>query len=288
MTGVDSAAVRVVKIGGAAIDAGADAAALWDALAALHAELRALRGGVVIVHGGGAAVDRRLGRFGLQPRRIDGLRVTGPAEIDEVVATIGGLVNAQVAAALSAAGAPAVGLGLADGGSVALACPDPDGLGRVGRPAGGDPRLLHGLLAGGWLPAIACVGRDADGFLNVNADEAAAGLAASLPAAELILLTDVPGVRGGAGGSGDVLPKLDAAEAARLEASGVISGGMVPKVRAALDVARASGRPVRIASWRDPSSIASGGTLVLPPAALIETDLAASRPSAVAAHGGAP
>lgn len=263
---LDPAAIRVVKVGGAAIDAGDAAGALWTALATLQAELRERGGGLVVVHGGGAAVDRHFARLGLTPQRIDGLRVTGDAEIDEVVATIGGLVNARVVARLVAAGASACGLGLSDGGSVALSCPDPAGLGRVGRPVGGDPAFLRTLLAGGWMPTIACVGRDADGFLNVNADEAAAAVAGVLDAAEFVLLTDVAGVRDGAGGSGALIPELDAGRIASLETAGVIAGGMVPKVRAALLAATMSGRPVRIASWTDPASIAGGGTLVRPSA----------------------
>ncbi len=264
---VDAAAVHVVKVGGAAIDAGPAATALWSALAARHAALRARGGGLVLVHGGGAAVDRRLAALGRSPRRVGGLRVTSPADAEEVVATIGGLVAGRLAAALAAAGAAPVRLDLADGGTLSLACPDPDGLGRVGRPVGGDPRLLRSLLAGGWLPAIACVGRDGDGFLNVNADDAAAAVAAVLGAAELVLLTDVAGVRDGVGGGGDVIATLDAGRAAALEASGVVAGGMVPKVRAALEAAAASGRPVRIASWAEPRSIDGGGTVILPPGA---------------------
>ncbi len=261
---VDPAALRVVKIGGAAIDAGGSADALWSALARWHESLVARGGGLVIVHGGGAAVDRHLARLGIEPRRIDGLRVTSEAEADEVVAVIAGLVAGRLAGRLAAAGATPVSLELSGGGTLRLDCPDPGRLGRVGRPAGGAPRLLRTLLAGGWLPCVACVGRDADGFLNVNADDAAAAVAGVLAAGEFVLLTDVAGVRDGAGGSGELIAELDRDAIAGLEAAGVIAGGMIPKVRAALAAAESSGRPVRIASWTDPASIDGGGTLVRP------------------------
>ncbi|MHC4809237.1 MAG: acetylglutamate kinase [Planctomycetota bacterium] len=263
---VDPAAVRVVKIGGAAIDAGDAAAPLWSALARWHRSLTARGGGLVIVHGGGAAVDRHLARLGIEPRRIDGLRVTSEPEADEVVAVIAGLVAGRLAGRLAAAGATPVSLELSSGGTLALDCPDPDRLGRVGRPVGGDPALLRTLLGGGWLPCLACVGRDAGGFLNVNADEAAAAVAGVLAAGEFVLLTDVAGVRDGVGGTGEVIAELDRDAIVGLEAAGVIAGGMIPKVRAALAAAESSGRPVRIASWTDPASIDGGGTLVRPTA----------------------
>ena len=266
---IDPAAVRVVKIGGAAIDAGASADGLWAALARWHASLAALGGGLVVVHGGGAAVDRHLARLGIEPRRIGGLRVTSEAEADEVVAIIAGLVAGRLAGRLAAAGATPVSLDISSGGTLALDCPDPHRLGRVGRPVGGDAGLLGTLLAGGWLPCLACVGRDAEGFLNVNADEAAAAVAGVLEAGELVLLTDVAGVRDGAGGSGELIAELDGEAIARLEAEGVIAGGMIPKVRAALAAAESSGRPVRIASWTDPASIDGGGTLVRPATAAV-------------------
>ncbi len=248
------AAPLVVKLGGAALEDGATCPDLWAALAELH---RSEPGGLVVIHGGGKIVDKRLAALGIVSERIEGIRITTPEQVIEVVATLAGLVNTRVVGFLQQAGAPAVGLTLTDGALADVARSkrydfDP---GCVGEVAGGRAELAETLLTAGFLPAIATVGVGAEGeMLNVNADEAAAGVAAVLGARALILLTDVDGVKDA---SGAILERIDADEAESLIASGAIYNGMIPKVHGALDAANVSGAPTAIASWHDPANIAA-------------------------------
>lgn len=257
----------VIKLGGLAVDEPEKAEPLLRALIELHAHEP---GGMAIVHGGGKAVDRRMERLGLPTVRAAGLRVTPPDQIDEVVATLAGVVNKRLAAALTHLGARAVGLCLGDGGVAtagALQAPGVD-LGHVGEVTGGDPAMLHRLLSEGYLPVLSSIAFGPKGvLLNVNADDAAAAVAAILGARMLVLLTDVPGVLAD---DGRRIPLLESEEIEKLIGSGVIHGGMVPKVRAALAAANHAGAPVLIASWSEPESLAhiaaghAPGTLIMP------------------------
>lgn len=270
-----SAQPIVIKLGGLALDEADRRPELWDALASLAADAP---GGLVIVHGGGGAVDAHLARLGLRSERTAGLRVTPDDQIGEVVAVLRGRVNARLVGLLGARGARAVGLGLSDGGACVCVKHEPDGidLGRVGRvepdetrqPRNGHGALWRGLLGGGFVPVICSIGADAEGGpLNVNADDAALGVAQILGASMLVLLTDVPGILDGAG---TPIDETDAGEIERLIESGAIAGGMIPKARAAAAGAEATGVPTVIASWGQAdrlAELAAGehvGTRVLP------------------------
>lgn len=246
-----AAAPLVIKLGGAAIERAADFPQLFQAIAALHQSEIKRGGGVVLVHGGGAAVDKRLERLGLVSERREGIRITPPEHIDEVVAVLAGVVNKQLVGELLSKGARAVGLCLGDGGIARSVKArgysfDP---GHVGEIDGGDPSLLIALIANGFMPVLSSIGLDAHGEpLNINADEAAASLAGLIGARGLVLLTDVPGVLDG---EKQLIPKLTADEVELRIAGGEITGGMIPKVRGAVRAAQASGAPVIIAPWND-------------------------------------
>lgn len=256
----------VIKLGGLAVEDPSRAEPLLRALADLHAAHAA---GIAIVHGGGKAVDEHLGRLGIVSQRREGLRVTSDAEIAEIAGVLAGKVNKGIAAAFTSLGSRAVGLCLGDGGSCIVEHHRSGiDLGRVGTVTGGDGALLRGLLRERYLPVIAPIGYDsAGGLLNVNGDDAAAGVARVIGASLLVLLTDVPGVLDE---RKQLIPRLDGGSIDRLVASGVISGGMIPKVRAALEASRHGGAPALIASWNDAgaianlSSLAPRGTLIRP------------------------
>jgi acetylglutamate kinase len=242
----------VVKLGGALLDRPESAQPFFAALARLHRERSE---GVVVVHGGGAAVDRHLTALGYASERREGIRLTPPEQIDAIAGVLAGSMNKRLVGLLRSLGLPAVGLCLGEAGVVecrkttAFAF-DP---GRVGEVCGGRPRLVEVLLAEGFLPVLSSIGLDDEGgLLNVNADDAAAGLARVLEARELVLLTDVPGVLGP---DGSLLPRLDAARIAEGIEEGWIAGGMIAKVRGALAAAQAARVPVRIASWSDPAAL---------------------------------
>lgn len=184
---------------------------------------------VVVVHGGGKRLTEWLGRMDVESRWHHGRRVTDDAALEVFLAVIGGVVNAELTEALLALGARALGVrGIDDG---MISGPRAPGLQRVISEPVADARLLHDLLAAGYLPVVAPMGLDPAGRIcNVNADDAAAGLSASL-GGELVLLTDTDGVRDA---DGDRIPELTPGGAADLIDEGVIVGGMVPKVSSAL------------------------------------------------------
>ncbi len=261
----------VVKLGGALLDDAAQFGDVFNALAELHGSHP---GGVIVVHGGGKAVDRHLDRMGIVTERRDGIRVTPPHAVEQVTAVLAGSMNTQLLGLLLSRGVPAVGLTLCDGhlAHARRATHYSFDPGCVGELAHGRGHLLHHLLAGGYMPVLSSIGIDATGgFLNINADDAAAQVAGIVNASGLLLLTDVPGVRNA---EGAILSELDAAHAEHLIAQGVISGGMIAKVRGAVAAANLGGVPVVIASWADPQALrtlgsgGSIGTRVLPTAPL--------------------
>lgn len=188
----------------------------------------------VVVHGGGAEASRWLEAMHVPTRFERGLRVTDENVLPVVVAVFGGLVNKRIVAALNAAGVPAVGLSGADGRLLECRLASPE-LGFVGEPVRVNPGPLEALLAGGFVPVVACLGvvpdDDRDQLVNVNADTIAGEIAAALGAGRVVYLTDVEGVRGP---DGRLLPRLTGGEARALIADGTIAGGMIPKVEACL------------------------------------------------------
>lgn len=219
---------------------------------------------LVIVHGGGAAVDDQLRRLGFPTARHDGLRLTPPDQMAQIAGVLSGIINKGIVAALNAwAGdrSPlAVGLCLGDGRvarTARLVRPDVD-LGSVGYvitgPAGyQNGQLLNLLMLNNYLPVVASIGIGQDGeLLNVNADDAAAGVAALLHARGLVLLTDVQGILDE---YGTLIPRISPAEISRLIDRGVITGGMIPKATAAAKAAAVAMAPATIASWNQPEDL---------------------------------
>jgi acetylglutamate kinase len=214
--------VLVVKLGGTTI---AEQQGVLDEIARI-ARTRP----VVVVHGGGKRLTAWLDRLGVPTRFERGRRVTDDAAIEVAWAVLAGLVNGELVAALRGAGADAVGLSGVDGDLLhGERIPE---LGRVARVVAVNRDLLDSLLVAGRVPVIAPLARDEDGVVcNVNADEAAAGIAADVGARRTVLLTDVDAVLDA---GGRAIRTLGAATAEALIADGTIAGGMVPKVEAAL------------------------------------------------------
>ena len=205
--------------------------------------------GWVVVHGGGDEVATWSRRLDLEPRTVDGLRVTDPATLEVAIAVLRGLVNARLVTMLTAAGVSAIGLGGSDGDLLRAERFDPR-LGAVGRIRRVNGALLRDLADAGHVPVVAPIARgDGDELLNVNADEAAAAIAAER-GGRLLMLTDVAGVRRGS----DLVATLDTDEAERMLADGTAYGGMIPKLRAAIAAAR-RGCAVQIVDGRDPAAV---------------------------------
>jgi acetylglutamate kinase len=214
--------VVVVKLGGTTL---ADQRQVLTEVATL-----ARRRPVVLVHGGGKRMTDWLERLGVTTRFEHGLRVTDPEALEVAAAVLRGVVNSELVAELHRLGCDAVGLSGVDGGLlIGERLPD---VGLVATVVGVRRELLDSLLVAGQVPVVAPLARDGDGIVcNVNADDAAAGLAAGLGARQLVLMTDVDGVRDA---DGRRLDALTPEQAEALIADGTIVGGMVPKVRAAL------------------------------------------------------
>jgi acetylglutamate kinase len=206
---------------------------------------------IVVVHGGGKRMTEWLDRLGVQTRFENGLRVTDPAALEVAAAVLRGVVNSELVAALRDAGCDAVGLSGVDGGLlIGQRVPD---MGLVATVSGVRRDLLDQLLVGGQVPVVAPLARDEAGVVcNVNADDAAAGLAAGLGARQLVLMTDVDGIRDAAGAR---LDTITPAEAEALIADGTIAGGMVPKVRAALAALAWEGSEAVIADGAAPDAL---------------------------------
>ncbi len=252
----------VVKIGGTALEDQASSPILWKAIAELH---RTHPTGLVLVHGGGKAADRHLDRLGFKTDRRDGIRITPEDQIDEIASVLAGRVNKLLAAQLCAAGAKAVGVCLGDGDAVRCIKAtrysfDPGRVGEVTAPGNGpsdgrgDGGMLRLLAASGYLPVVSSIGYDGGGkLLNVNADDAAAALARILSASALFLMTDVPGILNG---RKELVKDITPAGIERMISEGEIHGGMIPKARAAAEVAVSTGSPVIILSGNDQTSLA--------------------------------
>jgi acetylglutamate kinase len=239
----------LIKLGGTLLDDPDSRSRLAKEIAA---EAAPPRHETVIVHGGGKQMTRFLAASGVESKFINGLRVTTPDIIDAVVKVFAGSVNTQLVTAFRAAGARSVGLTGLDAGLVDAEILSPE-LGRVGKPVCSDPGILELLVPAGYLPVVACVAGDAHGrIFNVNADQMAVACASSFRVNKLLFLTDVEGVRDGAGLTRDV---LTAAEARALIQDGSATGGMQAKLEAAMLALHAGVQEVIIAPGAKPEVV---------------------------------
>jgi len=241
-----------VKVGGSVLTDGVPGDLAED-LALLH------RAGVrtVLVHGGGPDVSRVVERMGGSPEFVDGLRVTDDETMDAVVMVLTGRVNKRIVLRLQEAGARAVGVAGVDGGLIRVRPhPAAERLGRVGEIDAVDPSLVETLFDGGFFPVVSPVGADGEGkSYNVNADSAAAAVAASLGAEKLVLVTDVEGILAGGPDGPELVSELDPAGARDLIHEGVVSSGMVPKVEACLSALEAGVRSAHVVGTASPHAV---------------------------------
>jgi acetylglutamate kinase len=235
--------LTVIKLGGSAMeDADALRATLQDVVFMETVGLRP-----VLVHGGGKPIDRAMAAAGLEPRKVQGRRYTDDATLDIVVRVLRDEINAGIVRGIRELGGRAVGLHTGP-----LQClfgekwllPGSDGqpidLGRVGRVKHVDRSLIEDFCKAGVVPVIPSLAVDEKGdWLNVNADTAAAAVAAHLRVEKLVFLSDTPGILRDRRDVDSLLSSLDAAACRDLIDRGVIDTGMIPKVEACLDSLRA-------------------------------------------------
>jgi acetylglutamate kinase len=231
--------IRIVKVGGrpqSDPQLAGMLASQWDRESAA----------LVVVHGGGDEVSALQASLGGAATFVGGRRVTTARDIDVVRMALSGSANKRLVASLVDSGIDAVGLSGEDAGLIAAAPLDIERLGFVGKPCRINVAFLQHLLAGGYLPVISPVSRDATGTLgsalNVNGDDAAAAIAVSIGASELLLVADVAGVMC----DGKVIDVLTADGAQAMIADGTASAGMRAKLEAALTAVAGGVTRVRI------------------------------------------
>jgi acetylglutamate kinase len=225
----------VVKIGGSTLGSG-------DTTLQDIVWLKSLGVEPVIVHGGGSAITDWLGKIGKPAKFVRGLRVTDEETMEVVRMTLAGKVNTELVATLNGLGGRSVGITGLDGNLLQASRLDED-LGLVGKVVGVDLRLLQTLVSAGYIVVIAPIGSGQSSSqsgapgeticeaLNLNADTAAAEVAAALHAEKLILLSDVPGILDS---HGQVISLATVEEARALIADGTVTKGMIPKVEACI------------------------------------------------------
>jgi acetylglutamate kinase len=246
--------LTVIKLGGSAME---DPDALRATLqAVVFMETVGLR--PVLVHGGGKPIDRAMATAGLKPRKVLGRRYTDEQTLAIVVRVLLQEINLDIEKQIRQLGGRAVGPHL---GSIQylfgerLTLPGPEGgpvdLGRVGRVTRIDGDLIRDFCAAGVVPVIPSLALDADGqWLNVNADTAAAAVAAQLSAEKFVLLTDTPGILRDRRDPASLIPSLNAAQVQELIAQKVIDEGMIPKVEACLESLRGGVKKTHIIDGR--------------------------------------
>ena len=225
---------------------------------------------VVVVHGGGPEISEMLKKLGHESRFVDGLRYTDPDTMEIVQMVLCGKINKQLAAQLSGRGAKALGLSGMDCALLRARRRTDRDLGLVGEVTGVDAAALIGLLEQSFLPVISTVAMGEDGgALNINADTAAAAIAVSIGADRLALITDVKGVLRDKNDESTLIRALHVEEIADLVESGVIAGGMLPKIDCCAGAVRGGVRGTAILDGREKHAVLrhlagiGGGTTVL-------------------------
>ncbi len=211
---------------------------------------------VVLVHGGGPEIGAMLKKIGHESKFVNGLRYTDEETMEVVQQVLCGKVNKNLVAQLEALGGKALGLCGMDGGMLTASMLN-EKYGLVGNITGVDVTVINDALNAGYIPVIATIAQGEDGnrMYNINADTAAARIAAALEAEKLILLTDVRGILRDPSDEATLIPVLKTDEVAPLMEEGVISGGMIPKVECCAEAVLGGVHGVHILDGRIPHSI---------------------------------
>jgi acetylglutamate kinase len=209
----------------------------------------------VIVHGGGPAISDTLSKLGIETEFVNGLRKTNEAVLDVVEMVLSGQINKEIVRKIQLSGARAIGLSGVDGHLIqAHPVANAHEVGLVGDVTHVNAGLLQGIIQMGYMPVIAPVGLGADGGqrYNINADTAAGAVASHLGVEQMIVVTDVPGIMKTVDGEKIVLPSVTVKEINEMIESGDIYGGMIPKVRAAIQCIQGKVNEVIIVNGAEP------------------------------------
>lgn len=208
----------------------------------------------VIVHGGGPAISNTLHQLQIETEFVSGLRKTSEAVLDVVEMVLAGKINKEIVRKIQQSGAKALGLSGIDGHLIhAEPVSNAAEVGFVGDVTFVNAEIIHGIVGLGLLPVIAPIGMDARGQrYNINADTAAGAVASHLGVEQMIVVTDVPGIMKTMDGVKKVLPSVTVDDIQAMIASGEIYGGMIPKVKAAMQCIQGKVRQVVIVDGAEP------------------------------------
>ena len=210
---------------------------------------------IVLVHGGGPEINAMLDRIGKESKFINGLRYTDQETIDIVQMVLCGKVNKDLVDLLHLHKGKAVGLCGLDGHMLEAEQKDPE-LGLVGEVTKVDPQIINDVLAKGYIPVISTVASGADGQVyNINADTAAARIAAEIDAVNLILMTDIAGLLENKDDDSTLIHTVGVSEVPYLKRQGIVSGGMIPKIDCCVEAVRRGVSKANIIDGRIPHSI---------------------------------
>lgn len=210
---------------------------------------------VILVHGGGPEISAMLKKLSIESHFENGLRVTDDDTMEVVQMVLAGKVNKSLAADLSALGGRAVGLCGIDGGLIKVHQKD-EKLGHVGEIDEINTKILDDLLNGGFIPVISSIGIDDDGNpYNINADTAAAKIAAALHAESMVVMSNINGVLRDKDDENSLISQMSLADAEELKKSGIIAGGMIPKVDCCTNAVKEGVKKVFIINGEIPHAI---------------------------------
>ena len=204
----------------------------------------------VVVHGGGPQINEMLSKLNIASTFSQGLRVTDAETMQVVQMVLNGQVNPQIVSAINAHGNVAVGVSGVDGRTLQVRARNKD-LGFVGDIDKVRPHVIQGLLDDGFVPVLSTIGVDKDGqSFNINADTAAGAVAEALGAEKIIYLTDIAGLRRNIDDAASLIQRTTVSELQELISSGVISGGMIPKVDSCIQAVRGGVKSAHILDGR--------------------------------------
>ena len=210
---------------------------------------------VILVHGGGPEISAMLKKLSIESHFENGLRVTDDDTMEVVQMVLAGKVNKSLAADLSALGGRAVGLCGIDGGLIKVHQKN-EKLGHVGEIDEINTKILDDLLDGGFIPVISSIGIDDDGNpYNINADTAAAKIAAALHAECMVVMSNINGVLRDKDDENSLISQMSLADAEELKKSGIIAGGMIPKVDCCTNAVKEGVKKVFIINGEIPHAI---------------------------------
>ncbi len=210
---------------------------------------------IVLVHGGGPEITETLKRLGKETEFYNGLRVTDKETADVVQMVLAGKINKSLVNLLETKGAAAIGLSGIDGHMIMAEMKD-ENLGYVGNITRVDITPIMDILEKGYIPVVSTIGCDKDGNVyNINADTAAAHIAGAMKAWRLYTMTDIEGILRDKNDHTSIIPCIDLKEAEELFKTGIISGGMIPKVECCIDAIKLGVKKVTIIDGRVPHAL---------------------------------